>query len=600
MLDRLSLNGNWKFYPAFDNFTGDLGWMIPDQAGLSPGDRVAGWKARGFDDSGWLDVEVPGSWNTCVKDLWSYEGFGWYRRSISLPQDWRGRRIEFFSEGANYQTEVFVNGTSAGIHEGGHIPFSIPIHSLLEHDGGDVIAVACDNIPKPGRVPGGQFGWWNHGGLYRDVCLRTTDLVYIENARTRTGLGKNLAELGIDVELRSELEVESRRTLRAVLAGPDGQTQYQAVDEDVKVPPSTSRRNLIIRVEEPLLWSPEEPNLYSLSLELIIGGEITDGWSHRIGLRTLEVRGTSLLLNGRPLLIKGLNRHEEYLHGDLTTPTHTDEQLVEDLDLVKGLGANALRCHYPNHGRLYELCDEMGIINMLEVPLWQWGSRAVETDDTDALGVAREMLREMVRTYCNHACVLIWSVSNEDFVLPRSEDESEMARCVVEGNRELVSLARELDPTRPVVEVSNHWPEDPVLGSTDLLAINVYTGSPTPPLSSNVKDSYAAIHEKLERLREKYPGKPILVTEFGKWTVGGLMTDYPPGEIYQAEKFRAEWKGFLDEPCFVGGFIWCFADYDVHRRYRWVDEHRLGYGIFDLKRNPKAVVKTVRDLWREE
>lgn len=77
------------------------------------------------------------------------------------------------------------------------------------------------------------------------------------------------------------------------------------------------------------------------------------------------------------------------------------------------------------------------------------------------------------------------------------------------------------------------------------------------------------------------------------------MTKYPPGELYQSEKFRVEWEGFLNEPGFVGGIIWSFADYDVHRKYQWVNEHRLGYGIFDLKRNPKAVVETVRELWKE-
>ena len=385
MREEISLNGTWKFYPAFDNFTGDLGWMFPPGKEVPADQRRGGWKARGFDDSGWLDISVPGSWNSCIKDLWSYEGHGWYRRVVPVPPEWRGRRVEFFSEGANYMTEVFVNGQSAGIHEGGHVPFSIPIHHLLKHDGNDVIAVACDNTPGPGRVPGGQFGWWNHGGLYRDVCLRTTDLVCIENVRTRTAIRESLAELEIEVELRSELEVESTVSLRALLAGPAGQELYQACDEDLPAAPGTTHRKLCIQVENPLLWSPDEPNLYALDITLSRGGEPTDKWSHRIGLRTVAVRGTSLLLNGRPLLLKGINRHEEYPHGDLTTATHEERQLVEDLDLLKGLGANALRCHYPNHRRLYELCDEMGIINMLEVPLWQLGSKVVDTDDPGAL-----------------------------------------------------------------------------------------------------------------------------------------------------------------------------------------------------------------------
>ena len=132
------------------------------------------------------------------------------------------------SEGANYQTEVFVNGKSAGTHEGGHVPFSIPIHHLLEFDGKDVIAVTCDNTTRPDRVPGGQFGWWNHGGLYRDVSLRVMDLIFIETVGTSISLSENSAKLEVDVQIRSELGAESTRGLKALLSSPDDNTVFVA------------------------------------------------------------------------------------------------------------------------------------------------------------------------------------------------------------------------------------------------------------------------------------------------------------------------------------------------------------------------------------
>jgi len=605
----MSLNGRWKFYPAFERFSGDLRWMDPGfdpkNPDATPKDREVGWIGEHFDDSGWMDIPVPGSWNSSIEDLWSYEGHGWYRRTVMIPAAWKGKRVEFFSEGANYRTEVYVNGRFAGEHEGGYTPFAIPIHHLLKFGERNVIAVACDNEPKPERVPGGKFAWWNHGGLYRDVSLRVTDTVYIDDVTVVTDIEGDRARVRVDVVVRSEEDQEVERTLEVLLLDPSGDAVPLRSDvrsQVLKVADGRAETTMEFEVEDAHLWSPEEPNLYTLRLTLLDAGRPADEWSHRIGLRTIRIEGTRLLLNGRPLHVKGLNRHEEYEKGGMSTPTHTEAGLCRDLDLVKWLGANALRCHYPNHRRFYELCDERGILNVVEVPLWQWGHSVVETDSLEALDVAKRMLREIIRTYKNHACVFIWSVSNENFVVPRAGEADDpdavaLAKRIAEGNRELVALAKELDPTRPVVEVSNHWPEDPVLEVTDLLAVNAYVGYPSPPLASEIPQTYRLIHERLEALRARIPDKPILVAEFGKWTVRGLMTDYPYGEYFQAEKFKVEWEGFLKEPNFVGAFIWCFADYDLHRRYLFPSEYRIAYGVFDIKRRPKAVAHVIRELW---
>ncbi len=605
----MSLNGRWKFYPAFDRFSGDLRWMDrdfdPQNPDATPRDREVGWIGEHFDDSNWMDIDVPGSWNSSFEDLWSYEGHGWYRRSVEIPAAWKDKRVEFFSEGANYRTELYVNGQFAGEHDGGYAPFAIPIHHLLRFGERNIIAVVCDNEPKPERVPGGKFAWWNHGGLYRDVSLRATDAVYIDDVTVVTDVESEHVRVRIDAIICSEEAQESERDLNLVLIDPSGDVvslQPEEQSQTVAVSDGQTEVAIEFELEDVLLWSPEDPNLYTLRLTLSDAGRLTDEWSHRIGLRTIKIEGTKLLLNGKPLLIKGLNRHEEYEKGSMSSPTHTEAQLCRDLDLVKWLGGNALRCHYPNHRRLYELCDERGVLNILEVPLWQWGHPIVETGSMEALDTAKKMLAEMIRIYKNHACVFIWSVSNENFVVPRSgegdnPDAVALAKKVVDGNKELVALAKQLDPTRPVVEVSNHWPEDPVLEVTNLLAVNAYVGYPSPPLGSETPQTYRYICEKLEALRAKLPDRPILIAEFGKWTVRGVMTNYPPGEYFQAEKFRTEWEGLLREPNFVGGLIWCFADYDLHRHYLFAHEYRLGYGVFDIKRRPKAVTQIIRELW---
>jgi beta-galactosidase/beta-glucuronidase len=608
--EEIDLGGSWKFYPAFEPFTGDLRWMDPDfdpkKPDSLPEERRAGWTGEFFDDQGWLDIEVPGSWNASFEDLWSYEGHGWYRRRISVPAAWRGRRVVLHSDGANYRTELFVNGRLAGSHDGGHVPFSIPVGHLIEFGRENILAIDCDNSPRPDRVPGGQYGWWNHGGLYRDVRLLSMDPTHIDGVSISHGIEGGVASLEAKVSIDAPGDKRVDGQLAARLAGPGG--------KEIPLPGDAATVSLFgsgrlearmdLTIHDPAMWSPESPNLYTISLELRSGGAVLDKMSSRFGLRTVRVEGDRLLLNGEPILIKGLNRHEQYPSGARSTATQTESQLQHDLDRVKNLGANALRCHYPNHPRLYELCDEMGILNIVEMPLWQWGSSLVDTDSPEAIETARGMMKEIIATYRSHPSIIIWSVSNENFTVPHSSQRDDQAAIelsdkVAEGNRELMGLAREMDPTRPVIEVSNHWPEDPAMGSGDILAVNAYTGSPSPPLKSQVGQTYRQIHDKLQALRQRHPGKPILVTEFGKWTVRGLKTDYPPGEAYQAEKLKAEWEGFLGEPAFAGAFIWSFADYDVHGRYRYTHEYRLGYGIYDLKRHPKAAVETIRSMWAE-
>lgn len=610
MRTTLSLNGLWKFFPTLEDLGGNQRWMDgnvdPDAAAKEPEVKLdRGWINVGFDDSGWMDIPVPSSWNAAFEHLFAYEGVGWYRRTIMIPSAWKGQRVEFVSEGANYRVALYVNGKFAGEHEGGYNPFAIPIHPFLKYGAVNTIAVACDNIPKPERCPGRQFGWWNNGGLWRDVYLRATDTVYLDDVTVATTLDGARATVTVRVVVKNENADKAGRALAVDLFDPAGRSASSSLGPQVVIAANGEAEiEVQLAVENPLHWSPDEPNLYTLSVSLSdrASGRVGDTWAHRIGLRTIAVEGTKLLLNGKPLLVKGVNRHEQYEGGTLHTATHSEAQIARDVDLTKWVGANAVRQHYPNHRRLYELCDERGILALVEVPLWQWGRPLVETDHPDALASAKRQLEEIIKAYKNHACVFMWSVSNENLVKPKPnalDDPSAvaLARRTADGNKELVAFAKSLDPTRPVVEVSNEWPDDPVHEVTDVSAVNVYVGAPNPPLASNIKQVYPIIHAKLDGLRKQVPNKPILVAEFGKWTIAGLLTPYPPGELYQAAKIKSEWEEFLKEPGFVGGFIWVFSDADVHRRFLWAPEFRVAYGLFDMKRRPKAAAFAVREMW---
>ena len=223
----------------------------------------------------------------------------------------------FFSEGANYFTRVYVNGALAGEHEGGYNSFEVPVHEHLRYGETNTIAVSVDNIPKPERCPGGQYGWWNYGGLFRDVELRVSGQTWFDDVTVVTDVepgkgagGSDAATVKVSVAVGGG-DVPIGTIVEAACSDPSG-APVQVLMPTAHV--GGGQAGLEFRVDPADLWSPESPSLYTLDLELRTSGttDVCDRWSHRIGLRTLRIEGGKLLLNGEPLLIKGCNRHEEY------------------------------------------------------------------------------------------------------------------------------------------------------------------------------------------------------------------------------------------------------------------------------------------------
>lgn len=594
----LSLDGEWRFCPALKELEVSHAFLaegLPTRAPLPEDaeDKHAGWIEPGFDDSAWWPIAVPASWNTQFPDLWSYEGQGWYRRQVEIPAAWRGKRVAFVSDGANYRTVVYINGQKAGVHEGGYTAFEIPIRVHLRYGEPNTIAISVDNESRLDRVPMERHDWWVHGGLYRPVRLEARGVPEISAVLVETDALGAPPSATIRATIEADATTNGKHTLHATLQDAEGAPVAEGSLE-TELPESGAALNIKLPVNEARLWSPESPYLYTLELRLTnADGEVTDTRSIRTGIRSIHVEGTKLLLNGQPYLIKGLNRYENYADTGMTS---TEENLPADLALVKELGANALRCHYPYSRRTYALCDEIGLLAVCEVPLYQWGRPGHSEKNLEA---AKAQLTEMIGTLRNHPSVAFWSVSNETRIRPREpgEEHLRLSQMVARGNLELVDLAHALDPTRPVIEPSNRWPDDVVLGETDLSSVNVYLGVPEPnvaglaALPPQVKERFAA-------LREQHPGKPILVTEFGSWALRGFKTNYFPGETYQAELLRTYWEAFRQEPDFAGGFIWVFADSDVHRKFTTIYEMRCAYGLYDLQRRPKESAATVQSMWK--
>ena len=579
----VDLNGSWKFFPAFVEVEVNhkfMGEIAQGAEGVVP-EKHYGWVHHDFDDSSWWDKKVPASWNTEFEDLWSYEGQGWYRKLVEVPDSWKGKYVSFISDGANYRTLVYVNGQLAGQHDGGFTQFSVPIHEYLNYGTTNTIAVSVDNKSLLERVPMERHDWWQHGGLYRPVRLEVKEPEHIASIKIETDALSPTPQVTVIPDLNVD---KDGMRLRAVFMD-----QGNAVIAEESV---LAGNKIVLDVPNAKLWSPESPYLYSLNLEMIDGDELIDSIVRKVGIRSIQLTEDQLLLNGEPYLIKGVNRYEDYAE---TGMTNTPALLQKDMELIKGLGANAVRCHYTFAPETYALLDEVGLLAVCEVPLYQWGRPGHSEKNTEA---AISQLKEIIATLRNHPSVAMWSVSNETRTRPREpgEEHKKLSEMVVRGNIELLRLAKALDPTRPVIAPSNRWPNDPIFTDTSLNSINVYLGV-AAPYTGGMANIPGTIAERFDGVREHYPNRPILVSEFGAWSLRGLETDYFPGEGYQAAFLKLHWEEFLKQPGFIGGFIWAFADNDVHRKYTRIYETRCAYGLFDLKRRPKASVKTMQSLW---
>ena len=379
--EQLSLNGIWKFCPAFVELEANQRFMNADynpNAPESEADSTGAWVEPGYEDQGWLDIPVPGSWNHAIEDLWSYEGHGWYRTEVRVPEAWRGRRVVFASEGANYMTVLFVNGTKAGEHEGGYTPFSIPVDDLLEYGAVNTIAVSVDNIPKRERCPGGQFDWWNHGGLYRSVRLEVMHPVHFDDVIVVTEPGDPDSTVSVRADVLADGAEPGTLEMHAALRDAGGRIVAEA-QAPVAFTDAKARPALDLTVTKALLWSPDAPNLYGLTVDLHdpATGACRDRYERRVGIRSIRVEGAKLLLNGKPFTVKGFSRYEDYVD---TGRTPNEVACRRDLKIIKDMGGNTIRCHCPHSPETYDLCDELGMFFVSELPFYQWGRPLARRD----------------------------------------------------------------------------------------------------------------------------------------------------------------------------------------------------------------------------
>ncbi len=492
-----------------------------------PGDRglSEGWYAH-FPSPA-RKLWVPGVWNT-MPSLLHYEGPAWYRTRFSLPPC-EAAVLHFAA--VTHQTNVWLDGEPLGEHYGGFLPFSFTV--LSPPPGEHNLVVRVDNThDMTTTIPSAALDWFRYGGIPRPVWVEPLrQSGYIASMRLVPSLERDVPTLRVRAELVNVREGTVSGEWRFYVDGAlvrAERTSLQAFGSEV----------LFFTVELPgaALWSPAQPILHTARLEFM-GDDLVE----RTGFREIRIVGQEVLLNGEPLRIRGINRHEDHPDWGFALPVHL---MVKDLAILRELGVNAVRgAHYPNDPRFLDLCDEAGLLVMEEIPLWGFSSDQLRSDIIADRACA--MLWAMIERDIHHPSIWAWSLLNE------CATDTPEGRLVVEH---LAQTARELDPTRPLTFASDRGTADVCFDLVDIVSINAYYGWYR-------RD--ATWSDFLAEMRAYVGDKPLLITECGAGGIYGchaLDEDVLWSEEYQAKALLEALAAFEGRGDLLGYHIWQFCD----------------------------------------
>ncbi len=509
-------------------------------------------------------LKVPGDWNTQADRLLFYEGTIWYKKSFDYQRKLDTRLFVYFGA-ANYLADVYLNGQKIGRHEGGFTPFNFEITNLVR-DTGNFLIVKVDNKRRRDAVPTLMTDWWNYGGLTRQVKLVETPATFVQDYSIQLQKG-SLERISGWVKVNGD-KLNQRITIRIPEAGVN-----KSFTTDAN---GLAAINFDANLK---LWSPENPKLYEVTIETE-----TDHVQDQIGFRSIETRGTEILLNGRPIFLRGVCIHEEAPFRGGRAYSREDARTL--LGWAKELGANFVRlAHYPHNEFMIREADKMGIMVWSEIPVY-W---TILWENPATLENAQNQLSEMIARDRNRAAVIIWSMANET---PLSNERLSFLRKLIEH-------ARSLDPSRLIsaamerhyVNDTTQMIDDPLGEYLDVLGCNEYVGW------------YDDLPEKADRLewKMKYQ-KPLVMSEFGGDALygnhGDALTRWT--EEYQENLYQHQ-LGMLKRISFLRGTApWILMDFRSPRRpLPQIQDFHNRKGLISDRGERKKAFYVMQQFYRE-
>ncbi len=568
-IESIMLTGEWKFKPDYNN----VGFNEK-------------WYTENMDDSYWELINVPGTWNEGqnVSVEWNYEGVAWYRRKFDIPMDWEGKNIKLKFLAVYLIADVWINGEYLGNHKGGYTAFSFDVSSLLKSN--NTLAVRVDNTKRPYQVPGASIDWWNCGGITREVFLEKHPEISLKKMHiTPSDINNKSAIVNVDISIENKLKKEKKLDIRAEVLYEN--KIISASEEKTITIKDNGNYRLAVKVQEPELWSPDEPNLYLLKFYWKLH-ENNDWWTFqdRFGIRKIETKGTKLYLNGKEIWLQGIAFHQDY-EGMGSAVTLSAQR--SDLERIKRLNANFVRLgHYPFHPYSLEVCDEIGLLVWSEIPVWQ-NSREELANEQMWQEWVKPHLDEMIDQLYNHPSIIFWSVANEISQTWRGEREADEIVNYIKRSTEYV---RKKDSTRLVSYASAASTGG---GTWQYLDVN---GKPLHYgwfHSPNVYD----IGPEVDLVHSLMPDQPILAVELCGMSYPDNHRGYSEDERFSVEYhdklLRVDMQHLMIRKDFVCGVtLWTLADLKGGRE-------KGTYGILSRDRKQvKHIYETIKNLYSKD
>ena len=515
-------------------------------------------------------MEIPSDWNTKDQRLFFYEGTVWFKKSFQAVPMKDYKTLLYFGA-VNYDCHVWVNGKKAGHHVGGFTAFNYDISDLLV-EGENTVIVKVDNKRHADAVPTQIFDWWNYGGITRDVKLVKVPMVYLEDYNLQL--------------LKGEAKGKKRQiTFSAKLSKPEaGHTVTVSIPElKLKKTFTTDADGQVqssifnIQSKALQLWCPENPKLYRVDISLD-----TSTISDEIGFRTIETRDKQILLNGKPVFLKGISIHEEKANGGGRANSVEDAQTL--LSWAQELGCNFVRlAHYPHNEYMVREAERRGIMVWSEIPCY-W---TIAWTNPDTYQNAQNQLRDMIARDHNRANIIIWSIANET---PHSAQRDQFLGRLAKYARSqdstrLISMAMEVTGASNYVNRLN----DNMNEYVDVVSFNQYIG-----WYRDVNDA--------PKMRWEIPyNKPVIISEFGGGARYGLhgAKNQRWTEEFQENLYK-ENTAMLDKIDGLSGTTpWILKDFRSPRRVLpGVQDYYNRKGLFSDKGEKKLAFYILRDWYK--
>ncbi|WP_234439972.1 carbohydrate-binding protein [Streptomyces bicolor] len=543
----IGLNGGWKFTKS----------------------DVSGAEAKGFNDSEWTSINIPHTWNAddgADGGNNYYRGVGWYRRKYTPPSSLDGKMLFLQFAGVNQVADVWVNGTHLGQHKGGYSRFRFDATGTLNPGQENVIAVKVSNAKDPDVAPL-SADYTFDGGIYRNVSLWAVDKlavrmldyagpgVYLKQSNVTAAS----ATVTVTTKLWNNNSTDRNVYVRTVITKADGTIVKDEKSTEKKITAASgSQVTQTITITNPSLWNGlADPYLYNANVEIhdVVhnpSGDtdtVTDVVTERLGLRSIAVDpDNGFYLNGKQLSLHGVNLHQDRA---VKAWAVNDADHTEDFDLIKEIGANAIRmAHYQHDQKDYNLADERGLVVWAEIPLIdKVTNSAAFTDST------KDQLRELIRQNYNHPSIAFWGIGNEQ----GSDDDA--TNNLLDA---LAAVVTSEDPDR-ISTYASHLGDAARVGlHTQTCGFNKYYGWYYGSKDSDLGDWADKLHTDINAPRK------VAVSEYG---VGANTTQHylnppkpTPGgqwhpEEYQSLFHEAAWKQLTDRPYIWGSFVWSMFDF---------------------------------------